>query len=387
MAYPRFTLTDRGYRRFLTGHPWIYRGEIARGEAAAAGDVVAVFDTRGRQLGFAWHSERSAIALRVLSRDEEPSKELFSRRVAAAIELRRRTYPERSMERVLHGESDGIPSFVVDRYEDCLVFQTLSAGSDRNKAQLVGIVVEMLAPRAIVERNDPSVRRLEGLAEIKGMYSGGEVGEIWCREGDRRVKVRPLAGQKTGLFLDQQENHVAAGQYAAGRVLDCFAYEGGFALQVSARAESVLAIDSSAEALRSLRENCEANGITNVTTDEANVFDRLTELARAHEQFDMVILDPPAFAKNKSALAGARRGYKEINLRAMSLLKPGGVLITSSCSYHLSETDFLNLLTEAATDRGRLCQIIEKRTQARDHPILLPMPESYYLKCFVLRVI
>ncbi len=386
MSYASVVLTERGHRRLLTGHPWIYKGDISSVESAESGDIVSIRDSRGRHAGFAFYSATSLIALRIISHEDEPDRSLFRRRIEKAIELRRLLYAQRSMERVVHGESDGLPSLIVDRYEDVLVIQTLSAGAERIKEMIVELLCDLLSPRTIIERNDPSVRKLEGLQQISTLVKGEAVTEVWCREGGQLVKVSPLTGQKTGLFLDQQENHEAAAAYARGRVLDAFAYQGGFALQVAKNAAHVTSVDSSAEALHVLKENCHRNGLTHIDTIEANVFDHLTERYRMHATFDMVILDPPAFAKNRGSLAGALRGYKEINLRAMSLLEPGGILMTSSCSYHLSEERLLMLLAEAAADLGRHYQIIEKRTQARDHPILLSMPESYYLKCIVLRM-
>jgi len=365
VSRPIVVVTERGYRRFVGGHPWIYRGDLVSTEGGiSSGDIVLVRDGRARNLGFAFFSSSSLIALRMLSREEEPDEAFFKRRIERAVDLRRRLRAERAMERVVYGESDGIPSFIVDRYGDVVVFQTLCGGADRIKEMLVGILRDLLNPRSVVERNDPSVRKLEGLEPVSKLAWGEPVDEVWCREGELDVLVRPLVGQKTGVFLDQQENHEAARAYARGRVLDGFSYQGGFALQVATRAESVLAVESSADALTALRANAARNGVTNVETREANVFDQLTELSRRHERFDMVILDPPAFAKNKEAIAGALRGYKEINLRAMNLLGPGGILLTCSCSYHLTEPLFVDLLREAAADTGRSLQLLERRTQS-----------------------
>lgn len=276
---------------------------------------------------------------------------------------------------------------MVDRYRDCLAIQTLARGADILKPLLVDILRETLSPSGIIERNDVRARRLEGLEEVSGVLWGDVPGEIEIDEGGVRFIVDLRRGQKTGFFLDQSENRIAAERYASGQVLDCFTHTGAFALHFARRCQSVLAVDISEEGLRMARRNGELNNAGNVEFSEANVFDFLRELESVGRSFDAVCLDPPAFAKNRKAQAAARSGYKEINLRAMKLLKPEGILITSSCSYHMSEEDFSGMLEEAARDCRRFVQVIEKRSQASDHPFLASMPETHYLKCFFLRVL
>jgi 23S rRNA (cytosine1962-C5)-methyltransferase len=287
--------------------------------------------------------------------------------------------------RVVHGEGDGLPSLVVDRYGDHLVVQTLSQGTERAKAEIVDSLVEALRPRGIVERNDPKVRTLEGLEQTVSILHGEVPDAVEINEGDVRFRVDLERGQKTGLFLDQRENHLAARAYAQGRVFDGFTYDGGFALQMAREAEEVLAVDLSAESLERVRANAALNDLENVTPRDANVFDLLRSFDDAGERFDTVVLDPPAFAKSRKAIEKAVRGYKEINLRALKILEPGGCLITCSCSYHVHEDDFEALLAEAAVDAGATVSLVEKRRQSRDHPVLLGVPETHYLKCFVLR--
>jgi 23S rRNA (cytosine1962-C5)-methyltransferase len=321
----------------------------------------------------------------MLERGETLAAGFLRERIERALRWRDTVAAGAEAYRVVHGEGDGLPSLVVDRYGDYLAIQTLSQGTERARAEIVAVLVELVKPRGIVERNDPRVRTLEGLEQtVSVLY--GEVPElVEVSEGDVRLGVDLRKGQKTGLFLDQRENHLAARCYARGRVLDAFCYDGGFALQVAREADAVTAVDLSAEALARVKANAARSGIGNVTTLDANVFDLLHDLDQRGERFDTVILDPPAFAKSRDAIPKAARGYKEINLRALRILKPGGCLVTCSCSYHIHEDDFEAILGEAATDARATVTVVEKRRQARDHPVVLGVPETYYLKCFVLR--
>jgi 23S rRNA (cytosine1962-C5)-methyltransferase len=280
-----------------------------------------------------------------------------------------------------------IPSLIIDRYNDVFVMQNLSQGTEAVKSLLVELLVEEFAPRAVIERNDVKVRSLEGLELASGLLYGSAPDELEILQQGIRFLVAPLAGQKTGSFLDQRENRLAARELAHGRALDCFTFNGAFALHLAGVCETVTGIDISSDAIAIAQRNAELNQISNVEFREANVFDALRELEQAGERFDTIVLDPPAFAKNRASVKPAARGYKEINLRALKLLNPGGVLVTCTCSYHMSEEMFLDLLAEAANDARRRVQIVEKRTQSSDHPILLGMPETYYLKCVLLRVV
>jgi 23S rRNA (cytosine1962-C5)-methyltransferase len=265
--------------------------------------------------------------------------------------------------------------------------QTLVPATDRRKALLADLLANALSLRTVVERNDVRVRELEGLSQMKGVLRGEPPGPIEYREGEVRMTVDLLGGQKTGAFLDQRENHLRAGEYARGKCLDCFSYAGGFALQLARRADAVIAVEMQPTAAALLRENVLRNHAANVEVVEANAFDYLRDRAEEEPAYDLVVLDPPAFAKNKDALPAARRGYKEINLRAMQVLRPGGVLVTASCSYHLSEVELEALVLDAANDAGRRVQVLERRGAGRDHPVLLGVPETRYLKCFVLRIV
>jgi 23S rRNA (cytosine1962-C5)-methyltransferase len=375
----------RGEARVQRGHPWVFRSDVKRAEGVPDGAIVKVVGPRGRPLGFAFFSSRSEIRLRVIERGESLSGSFLKDRLAAAIAWRETVAPGVAACRLVHGEGDGIPSLVVDRYGDYLVLQTLSQATDRRKGEIVAALVERLAPKGVLERNDPRVRLHEGLDQRVGLLHGEVPERIEVDEGGVLLEADLWKGQKTGLFLDQRENHRLAREYVRGRVLDGFCYNGGFALSVASRAESVLAVDVSAEALDTLRRNAARNGLTNVEAREANVFDLLRELHQSGQRFGTVILDPPAFAKSRDAVEKARRGYKEINLRALKLLEPGGCLITCSCSYHVHEADLEAILAEAAADAGVTATVVEKRRQARDHPVVLGVPETYYLKCFVLR--
>jgi len=389
MLEPKIKITRRGADRLEAGHLWIYRADVESAPAALeAGDVVALVDGRGRFLAKAFWSARSKIALRVVTRDEEPVDEaFFAARLRTAIELRERLFGGERFVRLVHGEADLLPGLVVDRYGDAAVIQTLVPATDRRKALLADLVANALSLRCVVERNDVRVRELEGLTQMKGVLRGDPPGPIELREGEVRMRVDLLAGQKTGTFLDQRENHLRAGEYARGRCLDCFSYAGGFALQLARRAERVTAVEMQAGAATLLRENALLNRAENLEIVEANAFDYLRDRSEEEPAFDLVVLDPPAFAKNKDALPAARRGYKEVNLRALQILRPGGVLVTSSCSYHLPEEALEALVLDAANDAGRRVQLLERRGAGRDHPVLLGVPETRYLKCLFARVV
>jgi 23S rRNA (cytosine1962-C5)-methyltransferase len=375
----------RGEARIARGHPWVFRSDVAGDGGASPGAVVRVESSRGRPLGFAFFSSRSEIRLRMIARGESLPDGWLRERLTRALAWRETVAAGAEAYRVVHGEGDELPSLVVDRYGEYLVVQTLSQGTERAKDEIVSQLVELLRPKGILERNDPKVRSLEGLEPVVSVLHGEVPEAVEVAEGDVRLSVDLHKGQKTGLFLDQRENHLAARTYARGRALDAFAYDGGFALQVARAASEVLAVDLSAEALERLRANAARNGLDNVTPRSANVFDLLRAFDDARERFDTVVLDPPAFAKSRSAIEKAARGYKEINLRALKILRPGGCLVTCSCSYHVHEDDFEALLVDAASDAGVPVALVEKRRQARDHPVLLAVPETHYLKCFVLR--
>jgi 23S rRNA (cytosine1962-C5)-methyltransferase len=378
-------VSGKGEARIARGHPWIFRSDVVKDGGATPGAVVRVANPRGKPLGFAFWSSRSEIRLRMIERGETLPETFLQDRLERALRWRETVAAGADAYRVVHGEGDLLPSLVVDRYRDYLSIQTLSQGTERAKGEIVAVLVDLLRPKGIVERNDPKVRRLEGLEPAVSVVHGEVPAMVEVSEGDVRFRVDLMKGQKTGLFLDQRENHLAARAYARGRVLDGFTYDGGFALQVARQAEEVTAVDLSAESLERVKANAALNELANVTTRDANVFDVLRSLDDHSERFDTVILDPPAFAKSRDAVEKAARGYKEINLRALRILKPGGCLITCSCSYHIHEDDFEAILAGAAADAGVAVTVVEKRRQARDHPILLGVPETCYLKCFVLR--
>jgi len=383
MSEPSAVVTARGAERISGGHLWIYRTDV-RSVQAASGDVVRVTDERGRLVGRAFWSDGSQIALRFLTcRDEPVDRAFFAERIRAAAEYRSTVVEDTDAWRVVHAEGDLLPSLIVDRYADVLVIQTLSQGAEKRKAELVDILVEQFAPRGILERNEPKARLLEHLPQSVSVLYGEVPEQVDARMNDVRLRLDLRRGQKTGTFLDQRENYRAASHYAAGEVLDCFSYQGGFALHLARHAQSVEAVDISGEALAAARINTELNDCHNVAFREGNVFDILKEYDQAGRRFDTVVLDPPAFAKTRSALEAASRGYKEINLRSLRLLRPGGILVTCSCSYHLAESHFGEILWEAAVDVGKRIRVVERRGQSRDHPVLLTVPETYYLKCLI----
>jgi 23S rRNA (cytosine1962-C5)-methyltransferase len=376
----------KGEARIRRGHPWVFRTDVvAAEESLTPGALVRVLGSREEPLGFALFSTRSEITLRLIARGSVLPEDFLERGLDQALRLREVVAEGASACRLVHGEGDGLPSLIVDRYADVLVVQTLSQGMDRLKEAIVRALVARLSPRGILERNDARVRGLEGLPQSVAVLWGDVPETVAVEEGGLRLVVDPRHGQKTGLFLDQRENHIVARSYAHGRALDAFTCTGGFALQLARSAHDVLAVDLSGEALARARANAELNGLSNIVLREANVFDLLHDLERRGERFDTVVLDPPAFAKSREALASAERGYKEINLRAMKLLAPGGVLLTCSCSYHVHAADFEAIVAAAATDAGVVMTVLEKRRQARDHPVVLGVPETDYLKCLVLR--
>jgi 23S rRNA (cytosine1962-C5)-methyltransferase len=384
---PSVTISSRGEERLRSGHPWIYRSDL--GEVrAGAGDRVQVRSARGRPLGTALYSDRSQIALRMLAHagpDAELSDEaLIRKRLDAAIAFRAMLDIDADAYRLVHGEADLLPSLVVDRYGEYLVVQTLSQGMDRLLPAVVGALQAIVEPRGILARNDPRARQLEGLEQRVEVIAGDVPEMVDVRDGTIQYDVDLRHGQKTGLFLDQRENRAAAAQYGRGRVLDCFSYHGGFALTLARVAQETIAIDVSEDAVARIRANAQRNGAA-VDARVGNVFDELRAFERAGERFDAIVLDPPAFAKTRAAVPKASAGYKEINLRALKLLNPGGTLVTCSCSYHLDEARFAEIVYEASLDAQAPVTVVEKRMQSRDHPVLLGVPEMYYLKCFIVR--
>ena len=387
MAEGSVVISPRGVERLRAGHLWIYRSDVRSAEAEA-GAIVRLTDERGRFHGRAFYSDKSQIAIRLITPHDVPvDRAFFAQRFQRAAQFRKRIVENTEAYRLVYGEADLLSSLVVDRYGDYLVIQTLSQGTERQKDLFVQILVELFSPKGILERNDPRVRLLEALDQRVGVLYGKIPPEIEAKENGISFIYDLQKGQKTGTFLDQRENHWAARRYASGEVLDCFSYQGGFALTVAGSCEHVEAIDMAPAAVEAAKRNQALNSISNVHFREGNTFDILKEYDDAGRHFQAVILDPPAFAKNRDSIPAAHRGYKEINLRALKILAPGGFLITCSCSYHITEALFLQIIAEAANDARKTIAVVERRTQAEDHPILLTMPETHYLKCLILRVL
>jgi 23S rRNA (cytosine1962-C5)-methyltransferase len=382
------TVSTKGARRWEAGHPWIYRSDVLERPSSDAG-AVRVTDQRGKPLGVALWSPRSEISLRLLDRNADAIIDTAWWHASIGRAIARRDGLERDANafRLVHGEGDALPSLVVDRYDRWLIVQLMSAGLERFRTEIVDALRAHVDPVGILARNDVSLRAKEGLGKEVELLHGDVPEEIEVDEHGVRYLAAPWKGQKTGAFLDQRENRALVGQVARGRALDCFSYHGSFALHLARRADHVTALDASAHALTRAEENFRRNGLTNGSFIEANAFEYLKAQERERARFETIVLDPPAFAKTRAALPAAIRGYKEINLRAMRLLSPGGLLFTASCSFHLSKPLFLEMLEEAAADSGRRIVLRELRGQPRDHPELLTVPETGYIKGALLEAL
>jgi len=383
-------VSPRGASRLKDGHVWVYRSDIVSAEAVPAGSLVSVVDHRGQTLGSALYSSSSQIAIRLIS--HEPVADfpaLLRQRIADAIAYRGPIIHDTNAFRMVFSEGDFLPGLIVDRYNDILSMQILTQAMDAETVReaLISELTERLQPAAIVERVDPRVRQLEDLPpRPSGLVSGTKGSTIFTMNGIQ-FHFDALEGQKTGAFLDQRENYAAAAQYAHGEALDVFCYQGGFALHLAPRCSRVTGVDSSRPALEVADRNAALNHRDQRQPDiewiEANAFDLLKDYASSGQRYDTIVLDPPAFAKTKRDLDAALRGYKELNLRALKMLRPGGILITCSCSYHVGQADFIEMLADAARDARRTLRLAEVRRQANDHPILLNIHETAYLKCIV----
>ncbi len=395
---PRVTVTSRGAARLRGGHPWVYRSDIRSAEDVPPGAIVTVVDPKAKPIATALYSSASQIAIRAISLDEVPAREwnaTLRKRIADAVSFRRRVVRDSDAYRVIFSEADFLPGLIVDKYGDYLSLQILTQGMDTRDVRnaIVGTLVAELNPAAIFERVETRILELEQMEPRTDSL-------LWSPERDAelpsktsflmnglRFQFDAASGQKTGAFLDQRENYAAAERYASGRALDCFTYQGGFALHLNRSCESVTAVDISRPALELAEENWQLNkegfGAREVEWIEGNAFDLLRDYADRGEKYDTVVLDPPAFAKNKASAEKALRGYKELNLRALKMLSPGGKLVTCSCSFHVSQSDFLEMLASAASDAHRPVRLLEVRRQSQDHPVLLNVPETHYLKCII----
>jgi 23S rRNA (cytosine1962-C5)-methyltransferase len=400
---PKVKLAPRGAERLKSGHVWVYRSDIADADGVAPGSVVTITDPRGKALGTALYSSSSQIAIRLLSREPVADfRGLLRQRVADAVAYREQLVRETSAYRVIFSEADFLPGLIVDRYNDILTFQILVQAMDADfvRETVLSELTERLSPASIVERVDPRVRELESLPErASGLVQGEKISTTFAMNGVQFI-YDAMEGQKTGAFLDQRENYAAASQYGHGEALDVFCYQGGFALHLAPRCTQVTGVDSSRPALEVAERNAALNretwigkaaGGTGIVENEigwieGNAFDLLKDYAAAKREYDTIVLDPPAFAKSKRDLDAALRGYKELNLRALKMLRPGGILVTCSCSYHVSRPLFLEMLASAAADAHRTVRVLEVREQAKDHPVLLNVPETAYLKCVIASV-
>jgi 23S rRNA (cytosine1962-C5)-methyltransferase len=385
---PVVKVSRRGANRLKEGHVWVYRSDIVAAEGVAPGALVGVVDDREKFLGTALYSSASQIAIRMISREAVKDLDgLLRKRIQEAIAYRERVVRDTDAYRIVFSEADFLPGLIVDRYNDLLSLQVLTQAMDAEAVRQVIVyeLAERLKPEAIAERVDPRVRELEQLpARPSSLLQGQKTSTIFSMN-EVRFRHEVFEGQKTGAFLDQRENYAAAAHYAHGDALDVFCYHGGFALHLAPHCSKVTGVDSSRPALEAADRNAALNG-REIEWIEANAFDLLRDYATAGQQYDTIVLDPPAFAKSKSNLETALRGYKELNLRALKMLRPGGILVTCSCSYHVSVGEFVEVVAQASRDMHRNLRFLENRTQARDHPIVLTVPETAYLKCLILAV-
>jgi 23S rRNA (cytosine1962-C5)-methyltransferase len=389
-------VNHRGAARLRGGHLWVYRSDLVPPAEASAGSLVHVRDERGRHLGSALYSSASQIAVRLLTGDEIAEAELptlLRERIAAAVRFRQQIARDTDSYRVIFSEADLLPGLIVDKYNDVLAMQALTQAFDRDdlRQEVLDAIAEHFPQASVVERVDPHIRELEQLPLRESQLVRGERSITIFTMNGVRFHFDGLGGQKTGAFLDQRENYAAAARYAHGDALDCFTYQGGFALHLARTCASVAAVDSSRPALEVAERNEQLNRAAHrcgeIEWTEANAFDLLKDYATAGRQYDTIVLDPPAFAKTKRTVPTALRGYKELNLRALKMLRPGGILVTCSCSFHVSEGEFLAMLGSAAADAGRRVRVLEERSQSLDHPVLLNVPETAYLKCVIGQVL
>ena len=385
---PKLKISRRGTARLQEGHVWVYRSDILSVDGIPPGALVNVTDERGRFLGTAFYSSSSQIAIRMLSTEAVSDLSgLLRGRIQAAITYRERIVENTDAYRVVFSEADFLPGLIVDRYNDLLSLQVLTQAMDAESVRnlVLSELSERLKPAAIIERVDPRVRTLEQLLfRSSGLIRGEKSTTVFSMNGVQ-FHFDAMEGQKTGAFLDQRENYAAAAKYARGEALDIFCYQGGFALHLAQHCSKVVGVDSSRPALEVAEKNAALNH-REIEWIEGNAFDLLRDYADSGHQYDTIILDPPAFAKSRRTLDTAMRGYKELNLRALKTLRPGGILVTCSCSYQVSEAEFMEVVAQAARDVHRNLRVLEKRTQAKDHPILLTVPETAYLKCFIMSV-
>jgi len=383
--FPKVKISSRGAKRIKDGHVWVYRSDIVAADGVAPGAVVQVSDERGKFLGTAFYSTASQIAIRMISGEMvKDVNELLRERVRAAVEYRQRFVSDTDAYRVVFSEADFLPGLIVDRYNDLLSFQVLTQATDAETVRqtVLSELTEQLHPAAIAERVEAKIRELEQLpTRSSGVVQGDKSSTVFSMNGVR-FHYDVKEGQKTGAYLDQRENYAAAAQYAHGEALDVFCYHGGFALHLAKAGCKVAGVDSSRPALEVADRNAALNG-REIEWIEGNAFDVLRDYQKNGQRYDAIVLDPPAFAKSKRDLDTALRGYKELNLRALKMLRPGGILVTCSCSYHVSTAEFLGVVAEAAGDAHRTIRLLESRTQAKDHPILASVPETAYLKCLI----